>query len=158
MGNRHPSIAPYETLRCKDDLLAVCCGNDGQFRGFVEVLDAAELADDPRFATNPARVGNRDALVEALEARLSHDTVDAWVTRLSVVGVPVGKVGDIADAVALATSLDLEPLIPLGPDAPPQVRHPVRYSDTPVTRYAAPPRLGQHNDDVRRWLAEENTP
>jgi crotonobetainyl-CoA:carnitine CoA-transferase CaiB-like acyl-CoA transferase len=158
MGNRHPSIAPYETLRCKDDLLAVCCGNDGQFRGFVEVLDAADLADDPLFATNHARVSNREALVEALEARLCRDTVDAWVTRLTSVGVPAGKVGDIADAVALATSLDLEPLVPLGPDTPPQVRHPVRYSNTPVTQYAAPPRLGQHNDDVRRWLAEENTP
>jgi crotonobetainyl-CoA:carnitine CoA-transferase CaiB-like acyl-CoA transferase len=158
MGNRHPSIAPYETLRCKDDLLAVCCGNDGQFRRFVEVLAASELADDTRFATNPARVGNRDALVEALEARLRHDRVDAWVARLSTVGVPAGKVGDIADALSLATSLDLEPVVSVGPDAPPQVRHPVRYSDTPVTQYTAPPRLGQHNDDVRRWLAEDSTP
>jgi len=165
LGNQHPSIAPYETLRCKDGLLAVACGNDRQFRRFGEALWDPGLADDPRFATNPTRVQHRKALVGALEARLAHDTVDAWTERLTAVGVPAGKVGDIADGIALATALCLEPTVPVGAAAPPQIRHPISYSATPVTRYRPPPRLGEHDDAVRRWLTdttpdstEENTP
>ncbi|MEZ0075402.1 CaiB/BaiF CoA transferase family protein [Planotetraspora sp. GP83] len=156
MGNRHPSIAPYESLRCADDLLAVCCGNDGQFRKLANVLGVPALAGDPRFATNAARVRNRDELVEALEARLSKGTAGSWAAALTTVGVPAGKVGDIADGIALAESLGLEPLVSVGPQAPPQIRHPITYSNTPVTTYAAPPRLGEHSGEVRRWLSEEN--
>jgi crotonobetainyl-CoA:carnitine CoA-transferase CaiB-like acyl-CoA transferase len=158
MGNRHPSIAPYEALRCKDDLLAVCCGNDRQFRRLTEVLQAPELADDLRFATNPVRVENRDQLVEALETRLAHDTVDSWAQRLTAAGIPAGKVGDIADGIALAELLGLEPTVSVGATAAPQIRHPITYSATPVTTYRRPPRLGEHSDEVRRWLSEENTP
>lgn len=155
MGNQHPSIAPYETLRCKDELLAVCCGNDGQFRRFAEVLGDPALADDERFATNAARVHNRGALVDALEAQLTQDRVDVWTARLTEVGVPAGKVGDIADALSLATALDLEPVVDVGAGVPPQIRHPITYSETPVTQYTAPPRLGEHGDELRRWLSKE---
>ena len=68
-------------------------------------------------------------------------------------GVPAGKVGTVADGLALAESLGLDPLVDVGPDAPRQVRHPIAYSETPVTRYAAPPRLGEHGEEIRRWLA-----
>ena len=71
MGNRHPSIAPYETLRCADGMLAVACGNDEQFARICAVLDRPDLAEDPRFATNPARVSHRSDLVEALEKELA---------------------------------------------------------------------------------------
>lgn len=154
LGNRHPSITPYETLRCKDGLLAVACGNDRQFRRFSEALGDPGLADDQRFATNSARVQHRDALVGTLEARLAHDTVDAWAEGLTAVGVPAGKVGDVADGIALATALGLEPTVEVGASAPRQVRHPVSYSATPVTRYLPPPRLGEHDDAVRRWLTD----
>ena len=154
LGNRHPSIAPYETLACKDAPIAVACGNDRQFRRLSETLGAAELADDPRFATNAARVQHRDELVAALESRLRHEAVDAWVERLTGAGVPAGKVGDIADGIALAASLGLDPTVPVGDTAPPQVRNPVRFSATPVTTYLPPPRLGEHDETVRRWLTE----
>lgn len=157
MGNRHPSIAPYETLRCKDDMLALACGNDRQFGRLAEVLGVPELAGDERFATNEARVLNRSALRQALEERLSQDTVASWSARLTEVGVPAGKVGDIADGLRLAESLGLDVTVPVGDSAPPQIRHPIGYSETPVTHYAPPPRLGQHSDEVRRWLAEEKT-
>ncbi|MCG3752163.1 CoA transferase [Amycolatopsis sp. Poz14] len=154
MGNAHPSIAPYETLRCKDDVLALACGNDGQFRRLAEVLGAPELADDERFATNAERVRHRPELRAALERQLGTDTVAAWAARLTEVGVPAGAVGDLADGFKLAESLGLAPTVPVG-DSPPQVRHPIGYSETPVARYTAPPRLGQHSDEIRRWLAEE---
>lgn len=154
MGNRHPSIAPYEPLRCKDDLLAVACGNDRQFRRLSEVLGAPGLADDPRFTTNSARVEHREALVDVLELRLRHDIADAWAERLTAAGVPAGKVGDIADGIELATALGLEPTVSTGDLAPAQIRHPVTYSATPVATYLPPPRLGEHDDAIRRWLTD----
>ncbi len=155
MGNRHPSIAPYETLAAKDGALAVCCGNDDQFRRLAAVLAEPALADDPRFATNGERVGHRDDLVRALEARLADDTVDAWTERLTAVGVPSGRVGDLADAFDLAARLGLEPTVAVGDGHPPQVRSPLTFSTTPLTAYGPPPRLGEHNDDVRLWLTKE---
>jgi formyl-CoA transferase len=151
MGNRHPSIAPYETLRCSDGLLAVACGNDGQFRRLVGVLGAAALADDPRFVTNPQRVANRDALVAALELRLAADASGAWEQRLAAADVPAGPVGDIASAFARATEYGLDPVIEVG--AGRQVRHPVRYRTSPVAAGAPPPALGEHTELVRAWLA-----
>ncbi|HST85248.1 MAG TPA: CoA transferase [Kineosporiaceae bacterium] len=155
MGNRHPSIAPYETLTAKAGSLAVCCGNDYQFRKLADVLGIPEAADDPRYATNGARVANRESLLALLEERLAAAPADVWVLRLTAVGVPAGTVGSIADAFALAERLGLEPVVDVGPDAPPQVRNPVILSATPVTRYTAPPRLGEHNHDIRRWLTQE---
>lgn len=152
MGNRHPSITPYETLQAKDGQLAVCCGNDRQFGVLAEVL-GIDPADD-RFATNAARVAHREALVDVLEAALKADSADAWVAQLNAAGVPAGKVGTVADAFDLATRLGLAPRVTVGPDAPDQVRSPLTFSDTPITHYTAPPRLGEHNDAVRRWLEE----
>jgi formyl-CoA transferase len=156
MGNAHPSIAPYELLPCAGGQIAVACGNDGQFRKLAAVLGDESLADDERFATNAARVHHRAALVEALGARLAAADADAWVGRLLCAGVPAGKVGSIADGFALASDLGLDPLVDVGPGRPAQVRHPIIYSDTPITEYTAPPRLGEHSDAVRRWLQEEN--
>jgi crotonobetainyl-CoA:carnitine CoA-transferase CaiB-like acyl-CoA transferase len=158
MGNRHPSIAPYETLLAKDGHVAVCCGNDTQFRRLVEVLGASSLADDPRFLSNAERVANRAELVECLEELLAYDFVDNWTARLTDVGVPAGRVGSIADGFELASRLDLNPTVDVGDGRAPQVRNPITFSTTPITRYVAPPLLGQHNNDVRTWLAKEATP
>lgn len=157
MGNRHPSIAPYETLAAKDGHLALCCGNDGQFRKLCEVIGTPGLASDPRFVSNAARVTHRDDLVVVLEAALGGDTVDSWTQQLTAAGVPAGKVGSIADAFDLAGRLELEPTVSVDTDGPPQVRSPITLSDTPITRYSAPPRLGEHNDDLRRRLTKETT-
>ena len=102
MGNRHPSIAPYETLAAEDGHIAICCGNDGQFAKLAAALGAPGLSQDPRFTTNAGRVTNREDLVLLLESALSADTVDTWTQRLTAVGVPAGKVGSIADAIHLA--------------------------------------------------------
>ncbi|MBN9619240.1 MAG: CoA transferase, partial [Actinobacteria bacterium] len=156
MGNGHPSIAPYETLRCADDQLAVCCGNDGQFARLTDVLGVPGLAVDERFATNAARVAHRPDLIRELEAVLVSDTAETWTARLVAVGIPAGRVATVADGIELARSLGLDPLVDVGPGVPPQIRHPIGYSDTPVTRYTAPPRLGEHDDEIRRWLATDD--
>ncbi|OKH94046.1 CaiB/BaiF CoA transferase family protein [Streptomyces uncialis] len=153
MGNRHPSIAPYETLRCRDGLLAVACGNDGQFARLATALGAAALADDARFRTNAARVGHREELVAALEERLAHGDAADWQTRLTGAGVPAGRVGTIADGFALAEELGLSPTVAPAGGGTPTVRHPVTYSTGPVREPSPPPRLDEHGDAVRAWLA-----
>ncbi|MFE3170018.1 CaiB/BaiF CoA transferase family protein [Amycolatopsis sp. NPDC059090] len=155
MGNRHPSIAPYETLAAKDGFLAICCGNDEQFARLTAELGIPQAADDDRFAANRDRVEHRGELIELLERALAADTVDVWVERLTSANLAAGKVGTVQDGFELAERLGLDPTVSVGPGAPAQVRHPVTFHSTPVTRYTAPPRLGEHNADLRRWLTEE---
>lgn len=155
LGNAHPSIAPYELLTCSDGAIAVACGNDGQFRWLARALGVESLADDDRFSSNAARVEHRPQLSRALNEILATDTADRWVKRLTTAGVPAGKVGSIADGLALAAELGLDPLVEVGDGRPAQVRNPVTYSNTPIATYSAPPRLGQHSDQIRRWLQKE---
>ena len=154
LGNRHPSVAPYGTFRCKDGHVAICCGNDGQFLRLAVTLGRPELAEDERFATNALRVTNGDALLEVLEACLAEGDAETWVGRLTDSGVPAGRIGDIGSAIALAESLGLEPLVPVGDGRLAQVRSPITFSVTPVNHYLAPPRLGEHNSELRDWLLE----
>lgn len=152
MGNRHPSIAPYETLRARDGLVAVACGNDTQFQRLATVLGDGRLAVDERFATNAARVEHRDELVLALEAHMADADADELIAALSDAGVPAGKIGDLQSAFRLADELGLEPVAAVGRGVPGQVRHPITYSETPVVHYDAPPRLGEHSEEIRDWL------
>ncbi|MFD5556103.1 CaiB/BaiF CoA transferase family protein [Streptomyces sp. NPDC127068] len=153
MGNRHPSIAPYEMLRCRDGLLAVACGNDGQFARLAAALGAAELAQDERFATNAGRVAHREHLVVALERRLAHGDGSDWQARLTEAGVPAGKVGTVADGFALAEELELSPTVTPAGGGTPAPRHPVTYSTGLVQEASPPPRLDEHGTAVRAWLS-----
>ncbi|XVX21104.1 CaiB/BaiF CoA transferase family protein [Actinomycetota bacterium] len=155
MGNQHPSIAPYETLHCRDGLLAVACGNDGQFARLATALGRPELATDERFATNPARVHNRPDLIAHLEDALSTADVAHWRDLLAGADIPVGEVGHIGTAIERARELGLEPTVDVGEGHPAQVRHAVTYSRSELRTPTAPPTLGQHTDQVRQWLADE---
>jgi crotonobetainyl-CoA:carnitine CoA-transferase CaiB-like acyl-CoA transferase len=150
MGNRHPSIAPYELLRCADGELVIAVGNDRQFASLCAVIGDAGLAQDPRFGTNSARVANRVALIEALEAGLAQGSAGEWAIALTRARVPAGQVNDIAEAFRLAESLGLDPIvrIPDGDGAEvPLTRNPIRLSATPATYRLAPPRLGAASED-----------
>ncbi len=151
LGNRHPSIAPYETLRCSDNLLAVACGNDRQFARLVAALGAPELATDARFSSNADRVEHREHLVVLLEGLLAFGTAAHWQSRLMAVDVPAGAVKDIAAGIALAESLGLDPLIEME-GTQPQISHPIRYSAFQPTKATNPPTLGQNNEEIRDWL------
>ncbi|GGN56131.1 CoA transferase [Streptomyces kronopolitis] len=154
MGNRHPSIAPYETLTCRDgEPLAVAAGNDRQFRALVRTMGAPELADDPRFARNHDRVQNRTDLIKALENLLAADTPEAWSERLTAASVPCGPVNTLSQALSLAARLGLDPVTPVGEGRIPQVTSPLRLSGTPVAQPFAPPRLDEHGPALRTWLS-----
>lgn len=155
LGNRHPSIAPYETFAAEDRSLALAVGSDRLFRILGEVLGVPELADDPRFATNTARVEHRDALAAQLQAILQTRPAADWVADLRARGVPAGLVNDIAEAFAEAEQLGLDPVVTTyrtDGDQIPTVRSPIHLSRTPVTAHRAPPRLGEHDAQIRDWL------
>jgi formyl-CoA transferase len=154
MGNRHPSIAPYETLRCRDGLLAVACGNNAQFARLVAVIGMPELVNDSRYQTNTARVASRDDLVAALELGLAGDDAAGWAKRLTEAQVPAGVVGTIADGLALAERLGLTPTLEVGPGHTRQIRQPITFDPELITTPTAPPALGADSDTVRTWLAE----
>ncbi|WP_182347085.1 CaiB/BaiF CoA transferase family protein [Tomitella gaofuii] len=147
MGNRHPSIAPYELFDTADRALVLAVGNDRQFSVLAKELGASDLADDPRFARNTDRVAHRDELTNTLTGLLAGDTADGWFTRLTAAGVPCGPLNDLADAFALAERLDLEPVVNVDDprrDGPVrQVANPIRLSATPPQYRCAPPELGE---------------
>ena len=150
MGNAHPSIAPYETLRCADGSLAVAAGNDGQFAALCKALGADALAADRRFATNPDRVANRPELRAELKTKLAGAGVDEWVQTLAGAGVPCAPVNDIAQALALAEELGLAPVRDAG--GTPTVTNPIGLSETPAAYERPPPRLGEQEGEIRGWL------
>ncbi len=153
MGNAHPNVAPYQLYPTADGHIVVAVGNDGQFARLCAAVGRPELADDPRFAGNAARLAHRDALNAALEAALAARPGADWLALLAERGVPAAPVNDVAQAFA-----------------DPQVRHrgvkvelphasgaaaahagsPLRLSRTPVRYTASAPTLGQHTDEVLR--------
>ena len=140
MGNRHPSIAPYESYPTADSPMVIAVGNDRQFRACAEVLGCPEWADDARFATNPARVEHRQELFDVMCAQLSTRGAEDWFTALTDAGVPSGPIHDIAGAFALADRLGLEPVADAGGE--PTVANPITLSRTPTSYRLGPPPLG----------------
>ncbi len=136
MGNAHPSIAPYETLPTADGVLALAVGNDRQFAALCGVL-GLDLADEPDFATNPARVAHSAHLARLLAEQLRAAPSSHWVAALTEVGVPAGPVNDIPAALELAARLGLEPIVDAG--GVPTVANPIGLSRTPVSYRLAPP-------------------
>jgi crotonobetainyl-CoA:carnitine CoA-transferase CaiB-like acyl-CoA transferase len=144
MGNAHPSIAPYELLRTADGELVLAVGNDRQFAALCDVLDAPQLAADPRFAANVDRVAHRSELRAALEAPLAAASARDWARRLTAARVPAGVVNDVGAAFALAASLGLDPIVTLprtDGSAVAVTRNPIGLSATPPSYRTAPPRL-----------------
>ncbi len=161
MGNRHPSIAPYETFATSDGPIVIAVGNDGQFRTLCRSLGVESLADDPGFATNGDRVTNRDALVGALEARLRSASAASWVDLLRADGIPCGVVHDVAEAFAYARTVGLDPVATLrrrdGIEVD-TVANPLRMSLTPIRYDLPPPSLGEHTGEVLGRAREKDVP
>ncbi len=154
LGNRHPSIAPYEVFPTADHPMVIAVGNDRQFAALCRGLDLPDLARDPRFATNPDRVANVDALFEALTARLSTQPAASWFTVLTPLGVPCGPVNDMAGAFDFAAELGLEAQVTVGDgdEAVTVVANPIGLTATPADYRLPPPNLGQHTTELRDWL------
>ena len=155
MGNRHPSIAPYEVFDAADRPMVIAAGNDRQFHSLCTTLGAPELAADDRFATNEKRVAHREALVAELNARLASAPAREWTASLTAAGVPCGPINDLAGAFALAETLGLDAAVDVGGVR--QSAHPVRFGATPAAYRTAPPALDADGEAVRAWLAQPSS-
>jgi crotonobetainyl-CoA:carnitine CoA-transferase CaiB-like acyl-CoA transferase len=151
LGNRHPSIAPYECFAARDGEVVVAVGNDRQFESLCQALDQGALAADPRFVTNASRVEHLDALAQALAPVFAAKTRAELAQSLNAAGVPCGPVNDVGEAFALAASLGLGSIVELA-DGVRQVANPISLHATPVSYRRVPPTLGADDDAVRAWL------
>ena len=157
-GNGHPNIVPYGVYETADGHVIVAVGNDSQFRRFVGTLQLDALADDPLYATNPARLRNRDALAEHLEPALRGRTTAEVIEALEAVRVPVGPVQTLpqvfASEQAEARGLTLDMTTPgrEGALTLPLIGNPLHLSETPVTYRTPPPRFGA---DTARLAADD---
>jgi crotonobetainyl-CoA:carnitine CoA-transferase CaiB-like acyl-CoA transferase len=158
MGNAHPSVFPYEPLPTKDNDLIVAAANDSQFRKLCEVLGIPEVADDPRFARNADRTANREELRPILIERLVTRGAVEWFDRLVEAGVPSGPINTIDGGFAMAERFELDPIVEVGEGdrAIPTTRHPIRFSETPVSYELPPPELDEHGVELRKWLGEKD--
>jgi crotonobetainyl-CoA:carnitine CoA-transferase CaiB-like acyl-CoA transferase len=156
MGNRHPSVVPYQTFPAADGWFVVACGNDAQFARIAKAIGHPELAEDERFATNRRRIDNIDELDSILSAAFRTRTMAFWTSELTAAAVPAGPINDIAAAFATASELGLEPVVETDEDGRTErtVRSPIRLADTPTSVRRNSPAIGQHNDEVRAWLRE----
>jgi crotonobetainyl-CoA:carnitine CoA-transferase CaiB-like acyl-CoA transferase len=156
LGNAHPNIVPYQSFVAADGHLIVAVGNDAQFQRFVAELGCLELATDERFATNQARVKNRDALIPILQGRMLTRSKAEWLTALEAVKVPAGPINNVAEVFAepqiQARGMQVNVPHPRDPDLQ-LVGNPIKLSRTPVVYDSPPPMLGQHTDEVLAALA-----
>ncbi|UWQ31125.1 CoA transferase [Leisingera sp. M527] len=149
-GNEHPSIMPYGVYKTSDGHVILAVGNDSQFQRFMEFLKLEGLAEDPRFATNPARLQNRDALNGVLIPSVQRFTTEEVLAAMEARKVPAGPVQDLqtlfaTDQVAarnMAISMDSAagPVKLLG--------NPLNFSRTPVTYRHAPPVCGEGTEEI----------
>lgn len=150
-GNAHPNVVPYQVFQVADGWVIVACGNDSQFRKFVQVGGQTELASDPRFQTNAERVHQRDTLIALIEPMMRKKSKAEWIALLEDAGVPCGPINDIAevfdDPQVKARGMRVE------------VPHPkagkvsvtasaLKLSRTPVEYRRPPPGLGEHTAEV----------
>jgi len=150
-GNAHPNIVPYEAFETADGYIVIAVGNDSQFRALCECIGRAELAEDPRFATNSQRVMNRDLLIPILREIIRRRSTQEWLRALLPAGVPAGAVRTIPEALSdpQAQALNMVVEVP-HPRAGRirMIRSPLNFSRTPVAIIRHPPILGEHTQEV----------
>jgi len=151
VGNRHATIAPYDTFPAADGEFFLAVGNDEQFARFCRVAGLQDLLTDPRFTTNPARVVNGVALRELLLPVLAQRTRRQWLDALTAAGVPCGDVRSVAETLSdphVEARRMIEAVEHATLGTMKVLGVPIKLSDTPGTVRTAPPTLGQHTGKV----------
>ena len=162
-GNAHPSIVPYQLFRGSDArLFVVGVGTQQQWLRLAGLLGVEELGADPRFASNPMRIKNRDHLIPVLQQRFETQPSDTWLMQLKAADIPAAAIQTVGEALndpqTLARSLVVEiehPTLKLARS----IANPIRYAERPVTYRLPPPLLGEHTRQILRQLqySEEDT-
>jgi formyl-CoA transferase len=150
-GNAHPNVVPYQVFLVADGWVIVACGNDSQFRKFVQVGGQAELASDPRFQTNAERVHQRDALIALIEPMMRTKSKAEWIALLEDAGVPCGPINNIAEVFAdpqvKARGMRVEMPHPKAGKVS-VTASALKLTRTPVEYRRPPPGLGEHTAEV----------
>jgi crotonobetainyl-CoA:carnitine CoA-transferase CaiB-like acyl-CoA transferase len=154
-GNKHPSIVPYEVFRAADAYLTLGVANNSLWERCCAALGHPELMKDPRYATEAARVQNRDVLVPRLNEILGTRSADDWLKRFEEVGVPAGRIRTVAEVCESAHLKARGMIVTLPHPKAGELRVlgvPVRLHATPGKAATAPPLLGQHTERVLRGV------
>jgi formyl-CoA transferase len=159
-GNQHATIVPYQAFRTSDGHVLVAVGNDSQYRRFCDFLGRPDLAEDPAFATNPARLANRDRLIPILEELIARLTRDEVIAGLEARKVPVGPVNTVEEVFAsdqvAARGMRIDmPRDDIDRGGVELIGNPLKFSATPVTYRRPPPHFGEDTEAVMAWLAGE---
>jgi len=157
-GARHPSITPFETFHASDGLFVIAAGNDTLFARLCNVLKLP-LAQDPRFATNPARCENARLLKRLIEAVTLGEPQDHWIERLTGAGVPTGPIQTVdqvmRDPQILARNMVVEVLGEDGRPSKLSAGNPIKMSGLPDPATRAPaPQLDGNRAEILAWLEE----
>ena len=144
LGNAHPNIVPYQVFDCADGHIIVASGNDGQYRQFCKLLGRSELAEHPDYATNAARLKNRETLTALLTDATSTWTKSDLLAACEVHGVPAGPINDMAETFADPQVIHRGMQLDL--DGVPSVRLPITFSDAEQVSQRPSPKLGKDQD------------
>ncbi len=153
LGSAHPLNAPYQAFRTSDGWVNIGAANQKNWLRLLEVIEAPELGEDPRFASNRDRMDNLGALVPLLENRLSRRGTEDWLARMEAAGLPAGPVLDVAqmhaDPQALARDMIVETDHPRAGKVK-AIGLPVKFGRTPGAVVRPAPMLGQHGAEILR--------
>jgi crotonobetainyl-CoA:carnitine CoA-transferase CaiB-like acyl-CoA transferase len=151
MGTAHPAMCPYQAFAAEDCHMMLGVGNDAQWARFCEVAGLGDLCDDPRFATNGARVANFHTTVEIVGKKMAERTVDEWIAALSKAGVPCAPINSLDTALAHPQLAERKLVVTSPHPILGEVKNmamPVRFQNEPRQARRAPPLLGEHTHEV----------
>jgi formyl-CoA transferase len=150
-GNTHPNIVPYQPFMAADQPIIIAVGNDRQFQRLAEILGAPELASNPVYATNAARVANRAPLVQHIRQAIATKSAAHWLAALEEAGIPAGPINRISQALADPQMVHRGAVQTLGGGRlgdVPTVGSPIRFDGQRADAPLPPPALGEHSDAV----------
>jgi crotonobetainyl-CoA:carnitine CoA-transferase CaiB-like acyl-CoA transferase len=159
MGNAHATVVPYQVFPVTDGHIIIACGNDGQFARLMSLLGAPEMAADPKYKTNAARVVNRGALIPRVMTLTATFTRADLLRRLEEIGVPGGPINSVADVfadpqvIARGMRIDL-PNAAAKAGSIPGVRTPITLNGHRAAAERPSPRLGEHTEEILREIGE----
>ena len=158
LGNAHPNIVPYQAFETSDGAIILAVGNDGQFQRFCKVAECEELPANPDYATNGARLKNREQLVPIIKDIVKQKPMDFWLKELEANTVscgPIYKLNQVfSNEHVLARDMKIEMEQPVTGAHVPLINSPIKMSGTPVSARLAPPTIGEHTDSVLQELLE----
>jgi len=159
-GNQHPNIVPYQVFETADGHVIVAAGNDAQFDRFCAIIGRDDLAADPRFAKNSARLENRDALIPILQTELNGWEKAALIAEMEAARVPGGPINTLedvfdSDQVAARNMKITMPHPTSHTGIVDLIGNPVKFSKTPVTYRRPPPTRGEHSSEISSELTNE---